>query len=154
MKKNEMIIVGIIVAVMLIILGIVIINKNKNSVTDNEPQNTINTTNEEFTNVQSDGTKINTSNKLAETKKFDGLEISNITLTEKNGESYLRAIVKNTTSQTKGNEMILLTIINKEGKTLTTINGYLDTIEAGETSMLSIKTSADFANAYDFKVSK
>ena len=152
MKKNEIIIVGVIVAVMLIILGIVIANKN--NITQKDPEDTINTTNEEFTNVQSDGTKINTSNKLAETKKIDGLEIGNITLTEKNGESYLRATVTNTTSQTKGNEMILLTIINKEGKTLTTINGYLDTIEEGETSILSIKTSADFANAYDFKVSK
>lgn len=151
MKKNEAIVIFTIVAIMVIIL-VIVVNRGKNNNKNN--QVTPNTVKEEFVEVKEDGTRVNTSNKLSETKKYDGLEISNITLTEKNNESYIRATVKNTTSQVKGDDFITLTIIDKAGKTLTEVQGYLDTLQPGSTATLSIKASADFANAYDFKVSK
>lgn len=148
MKKKEAIVIFTLIAIMVLILVIVIVKKEKNN------QITPNVVKEEFVEVKEDGTRVNTSSKLAETKKFDGLEIGNITLTEKNNESYIRATVKNTTSQVKGDESITLTILDKTGKTLTEVTGYLDTIQPGNTAILSIKASADFANAYDFTVSK
>lgn len=152
MKKKEAIVIFTIVAIMVIILVAVIARREK--INNENNQITENTVKEEFVEVKEDGTRVNTSNKLSETKKYDGLEISNITLTEKNNESYIRATVKNTTTQVKGDESITLTIIDKAGTTLTEVQGYLDTIQPGNTATLSIKASADFANAYDFKVSK
>lgn len=148
MKKKEAIVIFTLIAIMVLILVIVIVKKGKNN------QITPNVVNEEFVEVREDGTRVNTSSKFAEAKKFDGLEIGNITLTEKNNESYIRATVKNTTTQVKGDDSITLTIIDKAGNTLTEVQGYLNTIQPGDTTILSIKASADFANAYDFKVSK
>lgn len=148
MKKKEAIVIFTLIAIMVLILVIVIVKKGKNN------QITPNVVKEEFVEVKEDGTRVNTSSKLAEIKKIDGLEIGNITLTEKNNESYIRATVKNTTAQVKGDDSITLTIIDKAGNTLTEVQGYLDTIQPGNTATLSIKASADFANAYDFKVSK
>ena len=151
MKKNEAKVIFILVAIMVIVLIIVIANRGK----DNKNKEVVeNISKEEFVDVKEDGTRVNTSNKLAETKKYDGLEISNITLTEKGNESYIRATVKNTTSVKKGEELIKLTIVDKQGNVLTSVKGYLNTIQPGSTTTLSIKASADFANAYDFKVSK
>ena len=151
MKKNEAKVIFILVAIMVIVLIIVIANRGK----DNKNEEVVeNIAKEEFIDVKEDGTRVNTSNKLAETKKYYGLEISNITLTEKGNESYIRATVKNTTSVKKGEELIKLTIVDKQGNVLTSVKGYLNTIQPGSTTTLSIKASADFANAYDFKVSK
>ena len=47
-----------------------------------------------------------------------------------------------------------MTLINKSGDTLSEVKGYLGTIPEGGTSTLNITANADFANAYDFKVSK
>lgn len=155
MKKNEAKAIFTIIAIMVIILVIVfVVTRKNNDETEGQDTNTANNTvTEEFVEVMEDGTRVNTSNKLAETKTFDGLEVSNITLTEKNNESYIRATVKNTTSQVKGDDYITLTIVDKNGKTLTEVDGYLDTLQPGSTATLSIRASADFANAYDFKVS-
>ncbi len=153
MTKKEIKVVAIIIIIMIITTGILFIKKNKN-----KNVNTINdkniTSNQEFVSVQEDGTKINKSNNLAQTKTIDGLEISNVVLIEKDGESYLQATVKNTTNKILGEEFIKLTLINKSGDTLSEVKGYLGTIPEGGTSTLNIKANADFANAYDFKVSK
>lgn len=153
MTKKEIKIVAIIIITMIIITGILFVKKTKNKASNTLNDKNI-TSNQEFVSVQEDGTKINKSNNLAQTKTIDGLEIGNIVLIEKNGESYLQATVKNTTNKILGEEFIKLTLINKSGNTLSEVKGYLGTIPGGETTTLNIKASADFANAYDFKVSK
>ena len=120
MKKSEAKVIFVLVAIMVIVLIIVIANRGK----DNKNEEVVeNIAKEEFIDVKEDGTRVNTSNKLAETKKYDGLEISNITLTEKGNESYIRATVKNTTSVKKGEELIKLTIVDKQGNVLTSVKG-------------------------------
>ena len=151
MTKKEIKVVAIIIIIMIITTGILFIKKNKNVNTINDKNIT---SNQEFVSVQEDGTKINKSNNLAQTKTIDGLEISNVVLIEKDGESYLQSTVKNTTNKILGEEFIKLTLINKSGDTLSEVKGYLGTIPEGGTSTLNIKANADFANAYDFKVSK
>ncbi len=155
MKKNEAIVIGAIIAIMVIILVVVIvISRNKNA---NEGQNAGNTqednyVKEEFVERMEDGTRVNTSSKLAETKKSNGYEISNITLTEKGNLTAFRATITNTTSEKRGDEPIYLEIIDKNGNVLTEIEGYLDTLQPGASATLKIDTTADFANAYDYRI--
>ena len=107
MKKDKTAIIIIAIAIILIIILLVVKNSNK----EEEPQqplpqqqeNVTNNVEEEYVNVQGDGTKVNISDKLAETKTIDGLEISNIQLTEKDNVSLILADVKNPTNETKGN---------------------------------------------------
>lgn len=97
-----------------------------------------------------DGTKLNTSKKLDETKKVGNLEISNSQLTNKDGKTTLLAQVKNV-----GNENIQMVeleviLLDKEGKEIKTLNGLLGTIKPGETTQLNVSSTSDYSQAYDY----
>ena len=157
MKLKEILIVG---GIALILLAVIMVAGNKNKEKEGEAggqtpvaqvqENKV----EEFVEVKSDGTKVNTSNQLAKTKTVEGLEISNIQLTENGNLSKITANVKNPTSQTKGDFAVKITILDKNGKEMATIGGYIDKVNPGETVKLSASATVDFANAYDFKVTK
>lgn len=149
-KEKRNIIILVIVAVAIIVGIIIMKNGSKNN--NQEPVEQV--AQEEFVRKEEDGTRVNTSSKLAETKKCENLEITDIELTEKNGESYIQATVKNNGSTAESDEFLTLKVVDKEGKTLTEVKGYVDNVNPGETYALKIKASADFANAYDFTVSK
>ena len=157
MKKNEAIVIFSLIAIMVIVLVVVIAVKNKKTDDQNQlannPTNVQNQAVEEFVEKMDDGTRVNTSSKLAETKRYDVYEVSNITLVEKGNLSSVRATVKNTSSSVRGDQDIYLEFVDKNGATITKIHGYLDTLQPGASATLSIDTSADFANAYDYKIS-
>ena len=149
-RKQVMIMIGVMLAIVIILL---IVKSTKGDEQENQPiQNTVQ--NEAYVERQEDGTSLNVSDKLKETKKLGDLEFSNIRLTSKNGESYLTATVKNTSSVKTGDEFITITVLDENGNTLTSVYAYLGTIDAGQETTLSTKTSSDFANAYDFTVSR
>lgn len=149
-RKQVMIMIGVMLAIVIILL---IVKSTKGDEQENQPiQNTVQ--NEAYVERQEDGTSLNVSNKIKETKKLGDLEFSNIRLTSKNGESYLTATVKNTSSVKTGDEFITITVLDENGNTLTSVYAYLGTIDAGQETTLSTKTSSDFANAYDFTVSR
>ena len=158
MKLKEILIVG---GIALILLAVIIVagNKNKEEEEAGEggqtpigqvQENKV----EEFVEVKSDGTKVNTSNQLAKTKTVEGLEISNIQLTENGNLSKITADIKNPTGQTRGDFAVKITILDKSGKEVVTIGGYIDKVTPGGTARLSASATVDFANAYDFKIVK
>lgn len=153
MKKDKNVWIFVGVMVVLIVVLLVVRNNNKNK-KGQEVENQTQVTGEEYVNVLSDGTKINTSDKLAETKVIDGLEISNIRLTEKNNISKILATVKNSSNQTKGGYKIKITLLDKNSNTIKEIESYIDQVEPGETVTLNTAATVDFANAYDFTVTK
>lgn len=163
MKKNEFKVILTIFLIMVLILVLVIVTKNrknKNEQNDTQniktEQNVENTQNkkEEYVEVKKDGTKVNTSNKLKQEKTVDGLTVSNITITEKDNETTLRATVKNSSNTVKGDYTVKLKIKDNQGNIIKEITGYINTVKANEQTTLSIKTSYDFANAYDFEIVK
>lgn len=107
---------------------------------------------EEFVQVLEDGSKLNTSSKLNETKKVNGLEIGNIQLSMTGGETTLLANVKNNSGKDLGVTVIDITLYDKNGVEITTIRGIIGDVKAGESVKLEASTTLDFANAYDFKV--
>lgn len=102
MKKNEKIIILILLVVLVIAIIIFAVNKNKKEEDNNENINTEteNNVTEEFVQVLEDGTKLNTSTKLNETKQVGIYKFENIQVTEKDGQSLILADVTNT-SKTK-----------------------------------------------------
>ena len=151
-SEKKMIIILIIVAV-LIIGGITLLTKNKGGNANQAGGNETNTPEEEFVNVLDDGTKLNVSEELHKTKVVDGLEISDLQLTQKGNETLLLGKVTNTTSvaQTK---VIKITLIDKTGKELETLPVYVEGLKPGESTELIASCTLDYANAYDFRVSK
>ncbi len=150
-SEKKMIIILIIVAV-LIIGGITLLTRNRRN---EEPAggNETNEPVEEFVQVLDDGTKLNTSEELHKTKMLDGLEISDLQLTERGNETVLLGTVRNTTS-TVQTAVFNITLIDKTGSEITTLPAYIEGLEPGASTELNVSTTLDYANAYDFRVSK
>ena len=155
MSKNEKIGIGVLVliTVIVIIVAVVLSNRNKEDNSTDNVQAT-NTQTEEFVNVLSDGTKVNTSDKLHETKTFDGMEISNFQLTENGNVTLLLGTITNTSTEKKGGYPISITILDKDGNELTVVAAYIGELEPGESTQLNSSATFDFANAYDFEITK
>lgn len=155
MKRNEKIAIGILVLItVIVIILFVVFSKNggeKN--TDVNLQNS-NTQTEEFVNVASDGTKVNTSDKLHETKTFDGMEISDLQLTENGNVTVLLGTITNNSTEVKGGYPISITILDKNGNELTVVAAYIGELQPGESTQLNTSATFDYANAYDFEISK
>ncbi len=151
-SERKKIIILIIVAV-LIIGGITLLARNKGENENQSGGNETNTPVEEFVDVLDDETKLNTSEQLHKTKMLDGLEISDLQLTERENDTVLLGTVKNTTSAVQ-TAVFNITLIDNTGKEITTIPAYIEGLKPGESTELNVSTALDYANAYDFKLSK
>ena len=149
MKKKEKRMILILLVVLVIAVVIFVVSQNKKD--ENTEENKVV---EEFVQVLEDGTRLNTSTKLNEMKKFEGLEFGNIQLTNSNGQSVLLADVKNTTSAETGLMLVNVTLIDKNGNELGTVGGIISPLKPGESKQFNTSMTIDYANAYDFKVTK
>lgn len=157
MKSNEkkMILILIVVAIVIIAVLVKVRNSKTSSeviVDNNSNQTAVTDSTEKFVEVLDDGSKLNVSDKLSETKTFQNFEISNIQLTSINGESQILADVKNTGSTKTEVTFIDIVILDKDGNEITTIGGIIGEVEGGETVQLNASATTDFANAYDFEI--
>ena len=149
-SEKKMIIILIIVAVL--IIGVITLftrNRGGNQAGGNET----NTPEEEFVNILDDGTKLNNSEALHKTKVVDGLEISDLQLTESGNQTVLLGTVKNT-SGASYTGVLSIKLVDKTGQEITTLPAYIEGLEPGESTELNVSTTLDYANAYDFVVSK
>ena len=141
----------ILLVVLVIAVVIFVVSKNKTGSEENIEENNVV---EEFVQVLEDGTRLNTSTKLNEMKKFEGLEFGNIQLTNLNGQSVLLADVKNTTQAETGLMLVNVTLIDKNGNELGTVGGIISPLKPGESKQFNTSMTIDYANAYDFKITK
>ena len=140
MNKKTIIITLLIILALIIFIAIKKDNKQNNQeITENNQEILVQTL--------EDGTKLNTSTKLLETKKVENLEISNSQLTNKEGKTILLADVKNV-----GNTTIQITLVDSNQKEIEKLDGLLGTIKPGETVQLNIEATEDYSNIYDYIV--
>ena len=152
MKKQEKRGLLILIIVAILIITVLAIIANKKGKETNSGATEENKVVEEFVQVLEDGTKLNTSTKLSETKTVDGLTIGNIQLTMQNGQSVLLADVENNTGKDIDVMLLDITLLDKNGNELTTIAGIIGNLKEGEKQQLNSSVTSDYANAYDFKV--
>lgn len=145
-----------VVAIILIIVMLVsggkkddVTNKGQNS---NETTGNVAQEKEEYVEEQADGGKVNTSEQLKKTKKVAGIELTNIRLVEYGGITQLLADAKNTTNMKIEQMDIIVTAIDKNGKTLAEFEASVYELAPGKTTMINAGITEDIANAYDFKV--
>ncbi len=151
MKANEKKMILILIIISVIIISILAIIKNNE---EDETENETNQIEEEYVNVLEDGTRLNESEKLHETKTFDGLTISNFQLTEKDNMTILLGTITNNTEETRGGYPINIKVIDKNGNEIITVGGYIGEIKPGESMQLNSSATFDYANAYDFEITK
>ena len=139
----------------LVIIGMVLILKNTR---DNSSKNNMNVTEQaenvaEYVQNMPDGSKVNVSDTLRKTKTLDGLEITNIQFKENGGITTLLADVENKSGKATSDKMIKIEVLDKSGKTITTLSGIIDAMPAGGKVQLNLAVTADVSNAYDFRIS-
>jgi hypothetical protein len=146
-KKKEKILIILLLGIVLIMAILAIVKNQKES-----QKNIVEGINEEeeFTRILEDGTKLNVSTKLNETKMVDKLKIYNIQLTSKNDQTVFLADVES--SEDKEITLVDIVLLNKNGNELTTITGLIGKTKAGGVQQLNCVVTSDYANAYDFKV--
>ena len=147
MKNNEKKVLAVLVAITIIVIIIFIATREKKNETVEEKK-----VEEEFVEVLEDGTKLNTSTKLNETKYVNGLEFGNIQLTMQNNQSVLLADVKNNTGKASSLTLVDVTLLDKEGNTIVKVGGIIGPLQNGESTQFNTSMTLDYANAYDFKV--
>lgn len=150
MKKEKRIFFLIIpVLIAFLIVGILIFKSShsKHSEEENEMF-------DPYVKVLENGTKLNQSEKLSQTKLLDGMEISEIQLTYQNGRMILLATVTNTTDQAIELTPVKITLYDEIGNVLEEIKGLIAPIKPGKNVQLNVGISEDAVNAYDFKIEK
>ena len=152
-KKRILILVAIVI-VIVVAMVISMSKKGKQKAENNPTEQNQQVNKEEFVETLDDGTRLNTSTKLQETKRIEGLEISNFQITSKNNETLLLATVKNTSNTTQGDFLANIKIIDKEGNEIKTVQVLIPDVEAGKSKQLISTKTFDYANAYDFSITK
>ena len=154
MKKKEKRLILILLVILVIILTIFFLTrrgeKKVNEENNNAAQNTVE--NEKFVQLLEDGTKLNTSNKLNETKNVDGIEIGNIQFTYKDGQTVLLADVTNNSGKAVDMTLLDIKLLDEEGNEIITVGGIISPMEVGEKTQLNTSMTMDYANAYDFQI--
>ena len=143
-KRN----IGILIIVGIIIIAVLVNVKNKT----NERRAQENQ--EENVQLLEDGTKLNTSSKLNTDKELDGLKISDIQLTNQNGQTVLLANVTNQSQTATEVTLVDIIILDKNGEELTTLTGVISPLKPGGSTQLNTGVTSDYANAYDFQIIK
>ncbi len=155
MKDNKKKVIIIALLILVILVGIkILIGNNKNRKNVNNANTSNVAIDEKNVKTLSDGTRLNNSTKMQEIKTIDGLEISNIQLTEKDNVSILLGTVTNKTNETKGDYPVNIIIYDENEKEITTIGGYIGEVNPGESIQLNSSATFDYANAYDFRIEK
>ena len=149
--KGALIIIGVAI---IITVGIFFITRGKGKKEEVEIGEEENIVEEEFVNVLSDGTKLNTSDKLQEKKKVGGLEVSKFQLTEQGNSTILLGTITNTSSTEQGGYDVEIVVVDKTGKELGRIPAYIKKLQPGESTQLNTGITGDYANAYNFSINK
>lgn len=172
-KKEKRMIIGLIIVAVVIIVAIVVFKNTKkgNSGTgiaqnngttvsdatgENQGENPAEKPEEkpveEYVQNFDDGTKLNVSTKLNETKTVDGYEVTNIQLTNKDGITVILADVTNKTGKDQPEKPLVVKLFDKEGNELVKLDGMIEALKDGATAQLNMGVTADYANAYDFTI--
>lgn len=141
MKNKGKLILAILIVILVIIAIVWFFSNNSKKV-------------DTYYEVLEDGTKLNNSEKLQETKQFEGLEFSEMELNEKDNSILIQATVKNTGTSATPSGIIKLIFVDKEENELGTINWLAPELQPNDSTLLTTSAETDVINAYDFIIQK
>lgn len=166
MKKKEKIWVLLLAIAVIIFIIVLLVNRSgkdennnvSNSGADssqiNNGENSGEPKDEEFVARQEDGTRVNTSNKIKETKRIGGLEISGVTITENNNLTQLLGTVENTSRAVDGGYTLKIIVVDKENQELIDMLFDITELQPGQSTQIDCSATFDYSNAYDVRFEK
>lgn len=143
--KKKVLKILIILAVIVTAIIVTIIKINQKPTKEDD-------TKESYVQEMDDGIKVNKSTKLNEAKLVNGLLISNIQLTEKDGMTTLLADVTNKSGQKTEFKKLKVILLDENENEIATVLAFVNAMDADETTQLNASTTANYIKAYDFKV--
>lgn len=157
-KEKGIKLIHIILIIAIIVIGIFVSKKfmkneqetEKNSVEQEQQSQS----QEKFIKIYSDGVKLNTSAKLNEEKQWEDLKIKDVQLTYRNGVTNLLCNIENTSNKNLEMQDVEISLLDENGEIIYNMTGIIEDINAGETKQFNSSVTADFSNAYDFKINK
>ena len=153
-KKKKGSILPLLLIAILVVVGIVVFVVTRPKTNEGKPVVDDNVAVEKNVKLLDDGSKLNTSSKISGSRKIDNLEITNITLSYKDGISRIFADVTNKSNTTIDVTTVLLTLYAEDGSVIDELEGLIGKLEPGKTTQLNIGASSDYSNAYDLKIVK
>lgn len=145
-KEKRMILILVLITAIVIVINIVVKNRNKEEESSNS--------NTELVQTQVDGTKTSISNAIAEQKKFEEFEVTNTSITEKNGLATLTASITNNTNNEIKEFPVRIKLLNKNREVIQEIGAYVGTMKAGETRQINATVNMDISEIYDFEITR
>ena len=139
-------IVAIVICLVLVIANRVVNNKAKELVNDST----------EFVGTLSDGTLINTSEKLKEERVVESYKFGKIQITQVNNLVEVIAPVTNVGTEKLDQKTVEVTLLNKQGKEITKVEGLVPPLESNASaqlqSLIAVGVTGLEVNAYDAKI--
>ena len=106
----------------------------------------------DYIEVVSENIKVNTSKKLKEDKIFGIYKLTNINLQYTTQGTELTADVETTSTENISGKNIKIEFYNNKGDVVSIMGGYMPQVKPEQTTTLSLSTTADVTNEYDFKM--
>ena len=150
MKTNEKKAIAVLVSItIVVIIQYIIINNSSKNQTESKNQEQ-----EETITILEDGSLLNTSSKLQETKKIEGLEISNIQLIQKQSEAILTGTITNISNEKQGNNVVAIQMLDEQGNEIIILDTYIGEIQPNKSAKFSTRANFESSKVYDFKLTK
>lgn len=155
-KRKKLYIISIIVVSLAIVVSIYIIrDKNTNNNLENGDNNTEKINSDvEWVDLAEEGKKINKSEEISDIKEFEGLSLETQQFVSKDSKTEIIIQVTNKTEKDTELQPVVITLLDKEGKEISKLNGIINPTKAGESTNLYISSSLDYVDAYDYKIEK
>ena len=83
-----------------------------------------------------------TGNELDKVKKYKGIEVSDVKIEVDKDRTRVRAILHNATDKAIEEQWMNINILDKEGQRITSLAGYIDNLQPGESAPLNSSIAA------------
>ena len=155
-KLNIWVIVAIsvvaVLAIVGIVVGIVLNNKNKDNKVETVPNNEVNIVITD-NNVVSANDNSNVIASLKEDKIYKGIKISNIQLTYSDGETKIVADVENVSGKDIENlSFVTFVLYNQDNLELGEIPAVINSLDVGEKTQVKASITIIFSKAVNYKI--
>lgn len=151
MKSKKNIIIAIACTVIIVVIAVIFCNINKKDNTD--VNNKIQDEKRSYFVELSNGIKQNISEKIAEKRTFENLDIVNTSIVYSEGNCKMKLEVENNTNYISDDIMIKINILDENGNSMITLNGFIASINPGKSTEVNMNSSNfDFTNAYDYEI--
>ena len=146
-KSKIWLLIVLIVIIALIVVIIIAANGGKDN--DNKMQNN---NEENYSTVLDDGTKINTSEKLKETKIYGNIQMSNMKIARQGEMTVLMADIQNIGESVLAKQRVKITLLDEAGQVITEITPDIRELQSGEVYTFCAGMTEDIVNAQNYTI--